>query len=782
MNLTDKHRANQTWWNVILVVSIIVVIGALMIPLTPLMPSDGLDPSWVVSMNQAVAQNLILGRDFIFTYGPYASVQTRTYHPEVVGLMLSGSIILALGHVLALSFLLRGEGKVKALLILTSFGVLAFGFEARTILYPLLLCLCVHKSCAQTPGTPTPRGTLAMLIVISATLGLVPLIKGSFFATTAAGIVASVVILFRNRKHLDALLVTGAVGLSLPLLWVLSGQPIDALDDYFTSMMPMISGFTEAMSFRGRIVEPLAFVIAALTVAWSIYRNAVADRLPRIVLTLMFLAVLFVSFKAGFVRHDAHALTASSAILLASSLALLITPSKRLPISFLTALASFLFISAHYVSVTPSSFIKTASRQMATLWAGIASLPMSETVLLPRYNQALSDIHRQYNLPQLEGTSDIYSVSQSALIASGNRYNPRPIPQSYSAYTPFLAQKNLEHLTGAGRPDNVFFSVQYIDNRLPSLEDGPSWAALLKLYSPVARHGDFLLLRQNGKTALDMQNAHLATVQARLGEEVIVPDSDSPVLMRASLDRSLIGKLWSVLLKPSELEIRLTLNSGQQLKHRYVASMGKSDFLISPMISNTDAFSHLHANSRNMHGLRVKSFSIVPKRLSIMWQKSFDVTFSALPPNPTTFPAWEGDRVGTFSASTGMEVRPAEHCDLAIDYLNQTTPAPARSESHAYLSARGWMAISAANGRTPSETHAFLRNRENGEYFFSKTVIHPRADVANHFGHPGMTQSGYKFISDIRHLKGEHEFGLAYRDGNTMHVCKNGTVTVMLNP
>ena len=45
--------------------------------LGPAMPSDGLDGSWVYSINQAVAQRMAFGHDIIFTYGPYASVYTK---------------------------------------------------------------------------------------------------------------------------------------------------------------------------------------------------------------------------------------------------------------------------------------------------------------------------------------------------------------------------------------------------------------------------------------------------------------------------------------------------------------------------------------------------------------------------------------------------------------------------------------------------------------------------------------------------------------------------------
>lgn len=71
------------------------------IPFSPLMPAFGLDPSWMLAMNQAVAQGLVFGREVIFTFGPYSAVYTQRYHPATDMLMLLGCAWLLLGWLLA---------------------------------------------------------------------------------------------------------------------------------------------------------------------------------------------------------------------------------------------------------------------------------------------------------------------------------------------------------------------------------------------------------------------------------------------------------------------------------------------------------------------------------------------------------------------------------------------------------------------------------------------------------------------------------------------------------
>lgn len=47
-------------------------------------------------MNQAVAAHMSIGRDIIFTFGPYVFLYTQTYQPLIDDLMMGCAIYLAL--------------------------------------------------------------------------------------------------------------------------------------------------------------------------------------------------------------------------------------------------------------------------------------------------------------------------------------------------------------------------------------------------------------------------------------------------------------------------------------------------------------------------------------------------------------------------------------------------------------------------------------------------------------------------------------------------------------
>ncbi|MDD2815892.1 MAG: hypothetical protein PHP00_09160 [Thiotrichaceae bacterium] len=78
------------------------------VPFTPEIHASGIDASWMLALNQAVAQSLRFGTDIIFTFDPYAAIYSQSYHPATDSMMLWGSLYLALSYWFALIWLMRG--------------------------------------------------------------------------------------------------------------------------------------------------------------------------------------------------------------------------------------------------------------------------------------------------------------------------------------------------------------------------------------------------------------------------------------------------------------------------------------------------------------------------------------------------------------------------------------------------------------------------------------------------------------------------------------------------
>jgi hypothetical protein len=215
------------------------------------------------------------------------------------------------------------------------------------------------------------------------------------------------------------------------------------------------------------------------------------------------------------------------------------------------------------------------------------------------YETSLARIRLQLPLPKLRGTVDVYTVNQSLAIANGYQWDPRPVPQSYSAYTPALARMNVEHLTDASAPDGVLFALETIDGRLPAFADGPSWPILLTQYradwlripaQPSRAPPIAYLRRKPGPQRITVVATPLLRGMAALGQAVRLPRSDAVLFAKIDIGPNAYGKFEGLLFRQSQLYINFLFPGGRVERYRFVPGMARSGFVISPVITNAAQF------------------------------------------------------------------------------------------------------------------------------------------------------------------------------------------------
>ena len=251
----------------------------------------------------------------------------------------------------------------------------------------------------------------------------------------------------------------------------------------------------------------------------------------------------------------------------------------------------------------------------------------------------LSKLAEQCSIPKLEGTTDIYSFGQACLIAKRIAWSPRPVFQSYSAYTPKLAEINRQHLLGPTAPEHILFKVEPIDGRLPALEDGYSWPVLLNKYVLNGFQNEYLLLdkRTSSDPAQLPEFTALNSVSAEMGHPIEVPQQARTLIFASiSVRPSMLGKLASVLFKPPQLNVRIGLANGSFKDYRYVARMAEKPILISPLVDTTRDFYLLaNGNPAFIEGNRVVSIEIFAKNgASSAWNDAIEIQYFGLPSPP----------------------------------------------------------------------------------------------------------------------------------------------------
>lgn len=598
------------------------------IPLTPEMPIAGLDPSWKFALNQAVAQGLAFGKQLVFTFGPYAAVQTESYHPATDFRMLGGSIYLALCYLgyLWLARPVTAYGLVLHGAVLVG---LMYSRDALFLSLPLLLGIALFRLLFPVRSWLQRPVGMGVLVILLMPLGFLPLIKGSLgVLCVALWGWCSVALFAQGFRHLAVVAWVSPI-LSCVLFWGLAGQAVEDLPSYLLSMLPIISGYSEAMAENGDSYELLWYSASSLCILGSIVLLPI-DKSAKIFLGGVYGLFLFVVFKAGFVRHTGHAVTAGTALLLATSLLPWVMTGRRWFLPLCMSAATWGYIDHNDADIDSAQWLNNAQATYRFAWKGMQQRLVDEKALPREFAATMRQLQNRAGFPVLQGSSDIYSYEQTLLLASGNTWSPRPIFQSYSVYTPSLADVNATHLLSAQAADNIFFRVEAIDKRFPALEDGASWRVLLHQYHPVSLVNDYLILQKNPSRSPLLPSAQ-KTALHHLGEWVNLPESALPIMASLVVTPTLLGRVTGFLFKPSQLRIHLTLVDGHTLQYRLIAGMAATPFLLSPAIENTVEFSMLYTQHSYLNNKWVKAIRIEAEESdSWLWQNDYVIMFSQL--------------------------------------------------------------------------------------------------------------------------------------------------------
>lgn len=763
---------------------LLVTIVVMFVPLYPGMPAASLDPSWVLGMNQAVSQNFGIGTDVVFTFGPYSSVYTRAYHPATDLIMLSGSLYLALICWLSLVFLAKKNSFVLLFSFFVLFSGLIFSRDALLFFLPLLVGLSTFKICSshnQTSSNGYPINFFVFIIFSS--LGFLPLVKGSLLILCCAvSILCAAFFLLKKR---NALALTSLLSplVSMVFFWMVSGQPTTGLSSYFINMIPIVSGYTEAMALKGNTREITIYVAASLALLLSVFFKSNKDMPTRMFLVSIYFVFLFLSFKAGFVRHDGHALAAGTSILLAGISTFFLLNNRFSKLLIAPSLIASFYIISNYATITSSELLNNTTSTFSLSWSGIKNRITLENWPRSIFDNALESLKAEANLPVLKGTSDIYSYNQSYLIASGNDWTPRPVFQSYSVYTPALAEMNKQYLLGKNAPDNIIFRVEPIDERMPSIEDGASWPILMTNYRPVHLKNNFLFLEKNkNPEGVSTSSFSVMDEKHKFGDIVELPVSDQPLFAKIEITPTIIGRLASILFKPSQLQLTVELGSGIKKQYRIVSGMAKSGFIVSPLIENTLDFSMLYADAGPLDEKIVKSISISPKgRNSLLWKNEYAISLTKINPKTYSDISKIYDLDGFESSIPAGNIIQAEKCNGSIDAINDISPTPEHIElKSGFIHINGWLVSSVEKGTLPEETYVAFTDIEHNQKFL-KVRTAPRGDIAGYFKKPELNMSGYSSIADVSSMHGEYIIGLAMKTSGKIEICPQFKIKATIN-
>jgi hypothetical protein len=566
---------------------------------------QSLEPSWALAINYNNIKQSVWGIGAAFTYGPLGNLCTRIGWGENRFFFLLFDLFMALNYFLLFFYSIKQSRNkiVTAVLIVAASVILPYWHGPITALILMLfLVFWISKSLGD------PRWQFYVFqIIIVCLLFYVKFNSGLIvFALYFAGLFYNAF----NKANLLQMLFYAIAPIAIVLL--LSWPLHVAIGSYIKVGLELISGFNDIMYLENQLPDSknylyaiiiLFAVIISVNLIWkkeSLLKNGVI---------LFLLAIpLFVLYKQSFVRADVWHLNdffiLQPLLMLCNTNLHTLRRKWLIPVFIVTLSLPFYFL---YITqpLTPDFKIRLSKADYVDHFIAFtpsSGVPVANQLALPQ--TVLSAIGKN--------TVDVFPWNIQLLIENNLNYLPRPVFQSYSAYTPYLEDLNFDHYNNAATaPNFVLYELGTIDNRYALFDEPKVTLALTHNYtidqSFIFKGRKMLLLRKNQ----DFKPIILKKIKeyAQAIDAPLTPDEG--VLYSIRFSTGLQAGIISTLDHAPEISLEIQLE-GDSKQFRTSASLLKSGIFSRRFADDTSSFEAFFNN--NETSKKIVHYKFRPQR------------------------------------------------------------------------------------------------------------------------------------------------------------------------
>jgi MFS family permease len=565
--------------------------------------SDALDPSWIQSLAYTFKHNFQAGVDYIFTFGPlgyfynsHANYDVDLFYIFIAWHLITGLFLAVIFVTLAYKMESKIDKFIYLFLIVVVLSLLAndsrffLGITASVILAISPPSFFINNKLRYT----------MLLGLVLLFLAVVSLTKFANFILAGVGVFSITVVVWHIYSHKVALIIPLAFTIFFLCIWLVSGQSLLNLPKFIINSLKMTSGYSDAMSVGFNITEiKLAIASIFIMVLMMLLGCFIKPwKFERFVIAGMVFFGIFLAWKTGFVRHDTHSLIFFNFAVLVP---FFIQYNKNMPtflrvtfralryIAIFTAISGLIVIGRTF-NYTPNHFIAQWSPRIINNFTALVNLPDFKA----EQDKILDKLKQEYHLPKISAqvgpaTVDIFSWEQGVVFLNGLNWHPRPIFQSYAAYTPSLIAINGDFYTSDQAPEFVIFKLQTIDGQFPLMNDNEALKILLRDYQPLFSEKGYLLLKHTQRGQNSVTGETLLTQEIKIGELIDVRTlSHKKFLLSLDIRKSWLGHLTSLIYRFPILNLEIEASDGSKRSYRIIPGMTQSGFIINPLILSRD--------------------------------------------------------------------------------------------------------------------------------------------------------------------------------------------------
>ncbi len=534
----------------------------------PFPPSPDLDPSWRMALSYFYEKGMQFGPEVNFTYGPLGFLMGKTFSGFQFWPLIAGQLLLALIAAVVIAYQAsRLTGRTR-LIFLIFFLLLGITYEDA--LHMLIIALLGFEL-LRRGNLPWKHTTALIAVVLSvySQIKFTNLLLAAFVVLLACGYSAWM----KRRRE--------ALGLGLAFVfaylggWLLLGQHLRNLPAYLAGSWHISDGFLWCMGIPAPF-DPLwkGIVLLVLLIGYSVLHVRLNPDKPRAVAnTLMLGAFIYLNWKHGYVRADGHIFGFIFCAMLPLSAypALLDDPPCFRRTHYWVFLGAMLLGLTALENTLPGTMRGVFGQAQAKVWENIEStVNWSQT--RQNYREKLAAARANIDLyltREIIGHSTVDVVGYEIGVALLNSFNyqPRPVIQSYSTFSPPLDKLNADLYASARAPAYVLSKIQTIDNRLPTMDDAHVLLLLAQRYEYLRTEKGYGLwrLKPGAFDPASIVPHPLRTGDLPVNQPLALEDiSDRPLWAKIDLQPSLLGRIRSFFYKPPQVTLHIEIGLDDQ--------------------------------------------------------------------------------------------------------------------------------------------------------------------------------------------------------------------------
>jgi len=597
----------------------------------------GIDPplSWVFNY---IFQQPELGKYIVFPHGPLAFLM----YPLPFGPNIWISVLFHLGLRILLAYSIMKLASRKAILsfvlaFVAAVVLLVISDLLLTLIQVIILCYLNFFDRRNVTWLIPALILTPFALLIKAFVGIASILITLCFAG---------IMIYRSitgtesRYRLLLLLIVPFVFL---LIWFGLYGDLNGITGFLKGMSELAADNSAAVAFyppNNWLILGLAMFSGLLMIVFG-FKDLGQRRF-----VILILPALFAIWKYGMAREDyLHNSVLFVFIFFVSVIFTILATRVR----FLTILLPALVIGLFYANLRRVYFYEPfqvkANGVQALVSGTLNSAHFADTcrsaseklIARNKLDQSLFDIIGN-------STVDIYPWDYSYIPANKLNWKPRPVIQSYAAYTRELDQLNSQHFSENNSPEFIVWQIRKITHDIHGgtlesidgrylLNDEPD--ALLSMFSNyelvAAQGGDYpvRLYRKRPKAIL-YESKVAGHSNATWNKWINVPKDISGIL-RASvtMERNLTGTLKSIFYKDELVQVYYLLSNGDVRAYRVVPKNAAYGLWINPLIINPELKMHEPEVVKIMFTCSGKA--MMKEKLNISWN---EIQYTETSPGP----------------------------------------------------------------------------------------------------------------------------------------------------